>query len=228
MLLQLAGGCQSPAAPADASPPLSSSPTTQPYRAKSPDRVVLDCPSIPLLNYSRQEIDAEGNVRFPGLPPLPAGGKTVDEIADLVRAAAAEAGHPRPRISVQLSARSRFYYVYGVGCGTQEKYPLTGTQTVLSALSAAGFDQGAWPRVVRLCRSTPNGERTIQINLRQMFELKDYSHNYRLEDGDVIEVTRTPFMKVADDRVPDLAPATSLTGNTVVPAHIPSTERSEE
>jgi protein involved in polysaccharide export with SLBB domain len=70
--------------------------------------------------------------------------------------------------------------------------PLNQHESVVSALTAAGFnhDTRPWPAQVALRRPARNGQpkATAVVNVRHMLESGDMKENYLIEPGDVLYV----------------------------------------
>jgi protein involved in polysaccharide export with SLBB domain len=156
-----------------------------------------------------QPADLESTVRIPGdQPVLPDGtislgrygrilvaGKTVDEIEAAVRAAVQAQVKDVGPITVRVVTRvSKVFYVLGE-VNAPGSYPLTGRETVLDAiLAAGGLNDRASRRNIILSRPTsPDSCRVVlPICYREIVQLGDTTTNYQIAPGDRIFVpTRT-------------------------------------
>jgi protein involved in polysaccharide export with SLBB domain len=151
--------------------------------------------------------DLDSPVRFPGdQPVLPDGtinlgrygrvevaGKTVEEIQDIVRAAVQPQleGKTLGAISVRLMTRvSKVYYVLGE-VNAPGSYPLSGRETVLDGILAAGglTDRASRSQIILSRPTHPDSCRIVlPICYRQIVQLGDSTTNYQLAPGDRIFV----------------------------------------
>jgi protein involved in polysaccharide export with SLBB domain len=123
-------------------------------------------------------------------------GKTVDEIATLVRNAVEAKTKDAGAISVRLVTRaSKVYYVLGE-VNAPGSFPLQGRETVLDGiLAAGGLTDRASRRNIILSRPTaPDSCRVVlPICYRDIVQLGDTSTNYQLAPGDRIFVPSRTF-----------------------------------
>jgi polysaccharide biosynthesis/export protein len=156
--------------------------------------------------------DLDSAVRLPGDQPiLPDGtislgryghlvvaGKTIDEIEGLVRGlvqSQIQSRDPGP-ISVRLVSRqSKVFYVLGE-VNAPGAYPLSGRETVLDGiLAAGGLNERASRQDIVLTRPTRPGQCRVVLPVcyREIVQLGDTTTNYQLAPGDRIFVpSRTP------------------------------------
>jgi polysaccharide biosynthesis/export protein len=155
--------------------------------------------------------DFDSPVRLPGDQPiLPDGtislgrygrpmvaGKTIDEIEALVRAMVQAQSRDPGAISVRLVSRqSKVFYVLGE-VNAPGAYPLSGRETVLDGiLAAGGLNDRASRQDIALTRPThPQQCRVVlPVCYRAIVQLGDTTTNYQLSPGDRIFVpSRTPW-----------------------------------
>jgi protein involved in polysaccharide export with SLBB domain len=152
-----------------------------------------------------QPADLDSPIRLPGdQPVLPDGtiqlgrygrllvaGKTIEEIEGLVRELVRAQTKDAGPITVRLVGRvSKVYYVLGE-VNAPGAYPLTGRETVLDGLLAAGgLTDRAASRNILLSRPTPpQGCRVVlPICYREVVQTGDTATNYQLASGDRIFV----------------------------------------
>jgi protein involved in polysaccharide export with SLBB domain len=165
--------------------------------------------------------DLDSPVRFPGdQPVMPDGtinlgrygrvqvaGKTVEEIQNIVRAAVQPQleGKTLGAISVRLMTRvSKVYYVLGE-VNAPGSYPLSGRETVLDGLMAAGglTDRASGTHIILSRPSHPDSCRTVlPVCYRQIVQLGDTTTNYQLAPGDRIFVaSKTRLEELFDGRL---------------------------
>jgi protein involved in polysaccharide export with SLBB domain len=156
-----------------------------------------------------QPADLDSPVHFPAdQPVLPDGtinlgrygrvvvaGMTVDEIENAVRAAvSAQTKNPGPMTVRIVTRASKVYYVLGE-VNAPGAFQLTGRETVLDGIIAAGglTDRGSRRNIILSRPTPPDGCRIVlPICYREIVHLGDTSTNYQLAPGDRIFVaTRT-------------------------------------
>ncbi|MBY0526475.1 MAG: polysaccharide export protein [Gemmataceae bacterium] len=149
--------------------------------------------------------DLDSPVRLPGDQPiLPDGtinlgryghlsvvGKTVEEIEMMVRAAVEIQTKDVGFITVRLVSRaSKVYYVLGE-VNAPGAFPLTGRETVLDGIIAAGGlnDRASRRNIIMTRPTAPDSCRVVlPICLREIVQLGDTTTNYQLAPGDRIFV----------------------------------------
>ncbi len=187
------------------------------YSIQSPDKIEIRAPEIPELHLKKAAVGEDGLVTFEGLGGFQAAGKSPDELATSLHSAV-QRKHPGAKLNIDVCARSRHFFAYGYGVATQDKYTFVACETVTSALNTVGFDETIWPAQVRLVRPGKNGgpDRTILVDYGPMFDEGGKPADYLLEDGDILEVTRTPLRRKSN--IPVTQPSAVTQGeNTVRP-----------
>jgi polysaccharide biosynthesis/export protein len=170
-----------------------------------------------------QPADFESPIRFPADQPVlqdgtinlgryghvVVAGKTVEEIAVLVRAAVEAQTKEAGPITVRLINRvSKVFYVLGQ-VNAPGSFPLQGRETVLDAIIAAGgLTDRASRRNIILSRPTaPDSCRiVIPICYREIVQLGDTSTNYQIAPGDRIVVPSRTFWEELCRKKPECPP----------------------
>jgi protein involved in polysaccharide export with SLBB domain len=154
-----------------------------------------------------QPASLEAQVRLPGDQPVildgtinlgeygqpVVAGKTVAEIENLVQGLveAKNAGRNVGKINVRLVARvSKVYYVQGE-VNAPGSFPLSGRETVLDGLIAAGglTDRASRANIILSRPTAPNSCRIVlPVCYRDIVQLGDTTTNYQLAPGDRIYV----------------------------------------
>jgi protein involved in polysaccharide export with SLBB domain len=153
--------------------------------------------------------DLDSPIRLPGdQPVMPDGtitlgpygrpivaGKNLEEIEGMVRAMVQPQSKELVKVTVRLVSRqSQVYYVIGE-VNAPGAFPLTGRETVLDGiLAAGGLTDGASRRDIILSRPTRPGDCRVVLPVcfREIVQLGDTTTNYQLHPGDRIFVpTRT-------------------------------------
>jgi protein involved in polysaccharide export with SLBB domain len=152
-----------------------------------------------------QPADLDSPVRLPGDQPiLPDGtinlgryghilvaGKTVDEIAGLIKATVEPQAKDVGIINVRLVTRaSKVYYVLGE-VNAPGAFPISGRETVLDAIIAAGglTERAAHKKVILSRPTAPDSCRIVlPVCYNEIVQHGDTTSNYQLAPGDRIYV----------------------------------------
>ncbi len=152
----------------------------QPAELDSPVRLPGDQPVLP-----------DGSINLGKYGQLVVAGKTVDEIAGMVRALVEAQTHPAGPIMVRVVMRvSKVYYVLGE-VNAPGAYPLVGRETVLDGLlTAGGLNDRASRKNILLSRPSPPGACRVVLPVcySDIVQLGDTTTNYQLTPGDRIFV----------------------------------------
>ena len=166
------------------------------YTLNPPDEIQVFSTSIPELDEQRQQIRPDGKVMFELLGEVEAAGKTPSQLAEVLREKAinlyALTGDYPIEVRV-VSYKSKNYYVEGQVFFSGPK-PITGRDTVLSAVSAARPTNLAWLARIQVVRPSmdPNKRPKIfELNYDKLVAHGDASKNVLLQEGDIVFVPPT-------------------------------------
>ena len=165
------------------------------YRVAPPDKLKITAPAIPEIKEIVTQIRPDGKISLNLLGEIYVANKTPAEISQLVTQTAAKYyNNPDIRIEVDEYA-SKFYEVFGTAVRDAGRKPYTGRDTVISALSAAGFTDDAWPQQVAVSRPARNGQprATAIVDIKHMYMTGDMRQNYLLEENDIIHIPDSPL-----------------------------------
>ncbi len=170
--------------------------STREYRIDPPDEIIIKAPNIKEIDGQRQRVRPDGKITLNLLDEVYVAGMTPTEINGLLKKLVSKY-YDNPDIKVEVIANSKFYYVFGQGILKQGRFAYTGRDTVVSALSEAGFNMDGWPEQVRVSRPGKNGQpnATAVVDFTKIWGYGDLAQNYLLEEGDIIEV---PLDKLAN------------------------------
>jgi len=153
-----------------------------------------------------QPVLPDGTINLGRYGRLVVAGKTVDEIEVMVRAAVQahtqgqEVGPFTARVVTRVS---KVYYVLGE-VSAPGAFPLTGRETVLDGILAAGglTDRASRSDIILSRPTHPDSCRIVlPICLREIVQLGDTTTNYQLAPGDRIFVaSKTPFERLFGSR----------------------------
>jgi protein involved in polysaccharide export with SLBB domain len=150
----------------------------------------------PIRIPSDQTVLPDGAIDLGKFGRLEVAGRTVPEIEALVNQAVVAKTNPKPKddrlVNVRLVTRaSKVYYVLGE-VNAPGAFPLSGRETVLDGIVAAGGLNGKASRknIILARPSTPDGCRTVlAICYPAIVQLGDTTTNYQLRPGDRIYVS---------------------------------------
>jgi polysaccharide export outer membrane protein len=168
-----------------------------PYVIEPPDELEITVrPATPDLTTTTLTVQSDGNLDLGFLGDVYVAGLTLDQaelkIAQLLASRTPGKG-PRPRyeVSVRLvnGTQSKSFYVLGT-VTTQGKFPITGNETVLDAILAAGLRSNSLPEKSYLVRPHPAGgpDQVLKIDWISIKERGDTLTNYQIFPGDRIVV----------------------------------------
>lgn len=176
--------------------------TIESYVLQPPDGIEIHCSDVPEIHLQRQRIRPDGKVSFEALGEIEVAGKTLEEVADVLKKRVAElytlpGNNP---IDVRVFAYlSKVYYVLGQVSNPGVK-DYTGRDTLLSALSEAQPTPLAWEERVQVIR--PSGVKGVkpkifEANFNRMIVHGDTSKDVLLQEGDIIYVPPTVLASAA-------------------------------
>lgn len=176
--------------------------TAKTYILQPPDRIEVRCSKVPEINRQPQQIRPDGMISFEGLGEIEAAGRTIEEVANAIRARVLELYKiegTRPVDIVILTYRSKVYYVLGeVYLPGEKEY--TGRDSVLSALAEAQLNPMAWKQRVQVIRPSSDPKirpKIFEINYEKLVVHGDTSQNVLLQEGDIIYVPPTILSSIA-------------------------------
>lgn len=137
-----------------------------------------------------QQVLADGTVDLGRYGRIIVAGMTIEQAEGAIEAVLADAGEENEQINVRLLEPEAVYYVLGE-VSSPGAYPLTGNETVLDGIIAAGgLTSRSAPCDILLARPTlPDSCRvTLPICYQQITQLGDTTTNYQLQPGDRVFV----------------------------------------
>ena len=151
-------------------------------------------------------VEADGAVAFPLIGRVDAGGLTLRQFEDALRARLADGYFRRPRLTVTVKEyRSQRVFIIGevrqpgvyplaVGMSLIEALATAGSTTALAAAEAAVI-RGGRPSSEPTSPDESADAETIRIDL-QALQTGDFAHNVVLRDGDTVIVPRAETIYV--------------------------------
>jgi polysaccharide export outer membrane protein len=194
----------------------------QPVDLDSPARLPADQPVLP-----------DGTINLGKYGQHLVAGRTVAEIQEIVKAAVETQTKNAGFISVRLISRqSKVYYVLGE-VNAPGVFQLSGRETVLDAILAAGglTDRASRNNIILTRPSKPDQPRTVlPVCYRQIVQLGDTTTNYQIGPGDRIYVPSRTTREMLFGECCDKSPCSRLNehGACVLPPYsTPSAPHSE-
>ena len=196
--------------------------TAERYVLQPPDEIEILCSKVLEIHMQRQQIRPDGKISFEGLGEIEVAGKTVEEIASILRTRvlrlyALSGDNP---IDVRIATyRSKVYYVLGqVYIPGPKMY--TGRDTVLSAIADARPNPMAWVERIQIIRPSDNElikPEIFEVNFERMRVHGDTSKNVLLQEGDIVYVPPTVLAALALKVEEVIRPITrALTGTYII------------
>ncbi|MGH9624723.1 MAG: polysaccharide biosynthesis/export family protein [Bryobacteraceae bacterium] len=129
-------------------------------------------------------VHEDGNITLPLVGDLPAGGKTPNEVENIIAKALSKyVVKPLVTVTVQ-EVQSKKYYMDGE-VNRPGEYPLVAPTTVLEAISkAGGLQEFANRKHIYVLR----GDKRIKFNYKQVLKGKNMSQDIKLKPGDHVVV----------------------------------------
>jgi polysaccharide biosynthesis/export protein len=165
-----------------------------PYVVEPPDELEISVrPATAELSMNTVVVQADGNLDLGFLGDVYVAGLTLEQVEQkIAEQLSAQTGKAdRHQVSVRLmnGTQSKSYYVLGV-VTTQGKFPVTGNETVLDAILAAGLRTNSLPEKAYLVRPRPAGgpDQILKIDWCGIKERGDTLTNYQIFPGDRIIV----------------------------------------
>lgn len=142
-----------------------------------------------------QKVLADGTIDLGGVGRVIVAGLTLEAAEELIEQTIVDAGEDATAVNVRLLEPVHRYYVLGE-VASPGIYPLTGNETVLDGiLAAGGLTSQANPCKVLLARPTPPPSCRVALPIcyREITQLGDTTTNYQLQPGDRIFVASRTF-----------------------------------
>lgn len=166
-----------------------------PYVVEPPDELEITARPAPAsMTLTTFVVRSDGNIDLGFGGDVYVAGLTLAQVEQKV-AQHLEARDGRPREPLEVSVRlvngsqSKFYYVLGT-VSNQGRFPITGNETVLDGIIAAGLRSNSLPEKAYLVRPHPDGgaDQVYKIDWDGIKHRGDTLTNYQLFPGDRIVV----------------------------------------
>ncbi|HWR58200.1 MAG TPA: SLBB domain-containing protein [Thermodesulfovibrionales bacterium] len=144
-------------------------------------------------------VSGEGTIPFPLLGEVQVAGMTIPQISKKISGLLAEGYLVNPQVIIYIEEfRSKKTTIIGE-ISKPGLYELPGKTTLLELLSnAGGLTKDAGDKAI-VKRKAPQGEQTINVDLRRLIEKGDTSIDVALQDGDSIYVPKAGFFYVTGE-----------------------------
>jgi len=198
--------------------------SNRPYTIDPPDTITTRSVAIKELDGQTFKVRDDGTIVGPLFEQIYVTGKTPEEVRqELIRKVSQY--YVNPDIKLDVTAASKFYYVFWFGASKQGKFPYTGRVTLVSAIADAGFTEDAWPQQIWLSRPGRDGAEnaTVVVDFNKVMDTGDLTQNYLIEEGDVIEIPYSPLASWNKKLTRLLGPLTGTASLATTPANVVST-----
>ena len=142
-------------------------------------------------------IQPDGYITLRGVGDLRAGGQTVPELTEAVKAVYARILHD-PIVSVDLEEFEKPYFIVGGEVGRPDKYDLRSDTTAMAAIAIAGsFKETAKHSQVLLIRQVSDRLADVKVlNIKKMLQSRNLAEDPLLQSGDMLYVPQNAISKV--------------------------------
>lgn len=166
------------------------------YRLRPGDVLDLTFLFTPEFNQT-VTVQADGYITARGLGGLPAEGRTIPELIQVLETAYRGILH-QPAITIDLKDFEKPYFIVNGEVEHPGKFDLRGITTVAQAIAVAGgFKENAKHSQVLLFRRVSDEWAEVKkINLKQMLTAKNLSEDARLRPGDLLFVPKNALSKL--------------------------------
>ena len=167
-----------------------------PYVVEPPDELEITARPAPAsMTLTTFVVRSDGNIDLGFGGDVYVAGLTLAQVEQKVAQHLDALDNGRARLATEVSVRlvngsqSKFYYVLGT-VSNQGKFPITGNETVLDGIIAAGLRSNSLPEKAYLVRPHPNGgaDQVYKIDWDGIKHRGDTLTNYQLFPGDRIVV----------------------------------------
>ncbi|WP_372716261.1 polysaccharide biosynthesis/export family protein [Novipirellula sp.] len=144
-----------------------------------------------------QRVMTDGSIDLGGYGRVVVAGLTLEDAEALVEQTLVEEGEEKTEINIRLLEAMHRFYVLGE-VNSPGSYPLTGYETVLDGiLAAGGLTSDAAPCKLLLARPTSSHSCrvTLPVCYREITQMGDTATNYQLQPGDRIYVASRTFFE---------------------------------
>lgn len=152
-------------------------------------------------------VDADGSITFPLINRIIAGGLTVSEFQDRLRATLANGWLRNPQVSVSIQQFKSQRIIVGGEVRTPGPVTMTGQMNLLEALAAAGSTLPSAGSDVTIARqrrnaagsvTNPNDVNIYHVNLQDVLVGKA-GRDLLLQDGDIINVPKAQTFTITGE-----------------------------
>jgi len=170
--------------------------TSPDYVVDPPDVIAVHVKDNPELSSTDIQVGPDGKVSRPLVGVVTVGGRTVAEVASELRDRYAKYIRDAEVTVSVVKYQSKWLYVDGEVL-RPGRYPYTGSDSVVNALSQAGFlTRRASPNGIHVARGNPNDPEIYPVRYKDIALDDDSRTNWRLEPEDILFVPPTFLSRV--------------------------------
>jgi polysaccharide export outer membrane protein len=167
------------------------------YQLQPGDSFNISFPFTPEFNQPDVPVQPDGYATLQGLGEVPAAGKTLPELRELVQTAYSKIVSPQV-ITVELKNFEKPYFLVGGEVEHPGKFDLRGDTTVTQAVAIAGGfrDTAKHSQVLLFRRVSDQWMEAKKLDLKKMLKAGNLSEDLHLRPGDMIYVPKNAISKI--------------------------------
>jgi polysaccharide export outer membrane protein len=167
------------------------------YQLQPGDSFNISFPFTPEFNQPDVPVQPDGYATLQALGEIPAAGKTLPELQELVQTAYAKIVSPQV-ITVVLKNFEKPYFLVGGEVERPGKFDLRGDTTVTQAVAIAGGfrDTAKHSQVLLFRRISDQWMEAKKLDLKKMLKAGNLSEDLHLRPGDMIYVPKNAISKI--------------------------------
>ena len=167
------------------------------YQLQPGDSFNISFPFTPEFNQADVPVQPDGYATLQGLGEVPAAGKTLPELRELVQTAYSKIVSPQV-ITVELKNFEKPYFLVGGEVERPGKFDLRGDTTVTQAVAIAGGfrDTAIHSQVLLFRRVSDQWMEAKKLDLKKMLKAGNLSEDLHLRPGDMIYVPKNAISKI--------------------------------
>jgi polysaccharide biosynthesis/export protein len=167
------------------------------YQLQPGDSFTVSFPFTPEFNQPDVAVQPDGYATLQGLGEIPAAGKTLPELRELVQSAYSNIVSPQV-ITVELKNFEKPYFLVSGEVERPGKFDLRGDTTVTQAVAVAGGfrDSAKHSQVLLFRRVSDQWMEAKKLDLKKMLKAGNLSEDLHLRPGDMIYVPKNALSKI--------------------------------
>jgi polysaccharide biosynthesis/export protein len=136
-------------------------------------------------------ITEEGQVNYPFLGPIKAGGLAVNELEEWIAAALAKDYFVAPQVHIQVKEYHSLHFSISGAVKKPGNYKMQTATTIMDLIAKAEgvtLEKGNIAYILRDSGGGASGNEPLRVNLQKLLDQGDVSHNVLLQPGDSVYI----------------------------------------